>query len=107
MEIDAKPAISNIVLVNDKFLMALLGSHDIKPVHVFSSGWPSNPEEYTRKLFMAYRETDQIKHLIKTFENRTVTVNLDAYLMSEDELNAYQVGHMKYKPVNWEEKDNG
>jgi hypothetical protein len=97
MELNAKLTETDIVLVNDKILMALIGANGIKPVHVFMTGWPYEPSDFVREVYMAYKQTYRVKHLIKTFKAREVTVSLEDYLSSAQELEGY-VGDMTYWP---------
>lgn len=105
MELDSKPTETNMVLVNDKFLMALLAAEGILASHIFVTGWPSEPQEYTRDFYMAYKQTEQVKHLIKSYEAKTATVNLEAYLSAEDEL-GNNVGRMTYLPREFAGTEN-
>ena len=97
MELDAKPTETNIVLVNDKILMAVLGANGIKPAHIFMTGWPSEPPEYLRKTYMAYEQTNNVKRIVEAFQQRKVTVDLDEYLVSAMELEGY-IGDIDYRP---------
>ena len=106
MEYEAKPTLSNIVLVNDKFLMGVLGANNIKPVKIFVSGWPNEHPDYIRECYMAYEQTAQVKHLIEEYKARTVTVELDSYLASQEEL-GLNLGQMMYMPKEWENKIHG
>lgn len=98
MELDAKSTETNMVLVHDKILMSLMGANGIKPVHIFTTGWPGEPPDFRRETYLAYKQTDQVKKILNTFENRGVTVNLDKYLDSAQELQNY-LGEMVYWPA--------
>lgn len=98
MELNAKPTETDIVLVHDKILMALLAANGVMGSHTFSTGWPDDPSEVEREVYVAYEHTSQVKHLIKSFEAREITVNLDDYLSAADELENY-VGKITYMPT--------
>lgn len=97
MNLDAKPTETDIVLVHDKILMSLLAAKGIMADHIFMTGWPSEPPEYKREAYMAYKQTTEVKQLIEAFEKRKVTVDLDEYLVSAWELELY-FGGIEYKP---------
>lgn len=97
MNLDAKPTETEIVLVHDKILMALLGAKGIKSVHTFLTGWPDGLPEFQREVYMAYEQTSNVKQLIQDFEERKVSVNLDDYLVSAMELEHY-IGDIDYIP---------
>jgi len=104
MDMEAKPIEENIILVHDKILMALFGANGIKPVHVLMTGWPSEPPCFERVNYLAYRHTQQVKEIIQEFEQRKATVNLDDYLDSATELEAY-LGETVYMPKDMSHSD--
>jgi hypothetical protein len=106
MEYDAKPTLTNIVLVNDKFLMSVLGANNIKPVEILVTGWPNVSTDFIRECYMAYEQTAQVKHLIEEYKARTITVELDSYLASQEEL-GNNLGQMMYMPKEWEKTIHG
>jgi hypothetical protein len=104
MEFNAKPTETDIVLVHDKILMALLGANGIKPVHVCMTGWPNEPHGFERESYLAYRHTLKVVQLIEEFEQRKVNVNLNDYLDSATELEGY-LGEIVYWPKSISHSD--
>ncbi len=97
MELNAKPTELDLVLVHDKILMAVLGAKGIKPVHFFLTGMPSEPPEYERQVYFAYKYTTEIEMIIDDFRERKVFINLDEYLVSAMELEGC-IGEIEYTP---------
>lgn len=106
MDFDAKPTETNIVLIYDRILMSVLGANGIIPVDSFTCGWPDDDPKLMKKICLAYRQTEKLERLIKAFERREITVNLDEYLESAAEIDG-RFGSIIYMPKETEANNNG
>lgn len=97
MDIKAQPSEENIILVNDKILIALLAANNIRPVKILSTGWPLEPRDFQRDCYMAYRHTLQVVELIEQYDQRKVSVTLFDFLDSVWELEV-QTEDIQYHP---------
>lgn len=106
MDFDAKPTETNIVLIYDRVLMSVLGANGIKPIDSFTLGWPDDDPKLIKKICLAYRQTEKLEHLIKAFDKRDITINLDEYLESAAEIDG-RFGRIIYNSKDTEGYENG
>lgn len=98
MELNAKPIETDMVLVHDKILIAIIGANSIKPVHMFTTGWELDGPNEIKEPYAAYKQTKKVKELIQEFEEQRVNVDLKDYMDSFSELESY-FGEIVYLPI--------
>jgi hypothetical protein len=77
--------------------MALMGAKGIKPVLHLTTGWPDGDPNFVREPYLAYIHNLEVYELIEQFQQRKVSVNLNDYLASADEIENY-LGEIVYLP---------